>query len=342
MVVVAIKITEIEESAAVVNKFLQKVTCPKIAVLTFYDETKTNNKYASCGGDMSKILAKAKQEVEKYFTNLGGTDDIIAVSIYENELVNKVRERILQKITVQNSALGTKGHETPIVEKQKAAELKKELDLLKQKALNLPKSLEKIISNTIGKDEDNKINICSIFSTSKVRNKQQNRAKGIEKEIKSFKKDQVSIINDITSVKECDSICEKIKKDGDVLLENATERFDDYKSELRDIANDFIANLNVAEKQKSEFKKTVKGIMDDYSNIFEDVEFDDDSVKKAASYEKAKGFGRWFLGLFGLNKSEKEAALKAKDTMKNALNKSLTQFEKDIYKNIEDADNGIQ
>ncbi len=342
MVVVAIKITEIEESAAAVNKFLQKVNCPKIAVLTFYDLTEKDNKYASCGGDMAKILAKAKQEVEKHFTNLGDTDDIIVVSNKQNALVDKVRERILQKITVQNSALGTKGHETPIVEKQKVAELKKELDILKQKALNLPKSLETLITTTIGKDEDNKIDICTIFSTSKIKNKQQNRAKGIDKEIKSFKKDQVSIINSITSVKECDSICEKIKKDEDVLLDNATERFDEYKSELKDIANDYITNLNVSEKQKSEFKKTVKEILDDYSNIFEDVEFDDDSVKREATYEKAKGFWRAFIGFLGFNKSEKEAALKAKDAMKTALNKSLTKFEKDIFKKIEDVDNDIQ
>lgn len=77
LVVVAIKITEIEESAAVVNKFLLKVSSPKIVVLTFYDLAAGHNTYASCKGDMTKIIEKAKSEVAKHFPNIGDTDDII-------------------------------------------------------------------------------------------------------------------------------------------------------------------------------------------------------------------------------------------------------------------------
>jgi len=343
LVVVAIKITEIEESSIAVNKFLQKINCPKIAVLTFYDLASQDNKYVECNGDMSKIIAKAKSEVAEHFTNLGDTDDIIVVSNKDNALVDKVRERILQKITVQRIAINTVHQEIPVVQQRKSNALKKELESLKQKALTLPKRLEIIIAESIGKDEDAKIDICSIFDAQKIKNKQQKRKTDIEKEIKSFKKDQVSTINQILSVSECDSVCDKIKKDGIVLLEKASERFDDYKAELKDEAENYIDNLNIAEKQKRDYKLNVKEVLNNYSNLFDDVSFDEQSVKNAARIEKAKGLGAKILGFFGIKtRGEKESAAKAKDSMKNALTKALTKFEKDIFKVIEDADIEIQ
>lgn len=343
LVVVAIKITEIEESAAAVNKFLQKVTCPKIAVLTFYDLTETDNKYASCGGDMAKILTKAKQEVDQYFTNLGDSDDIIVVSNKQNALVDKVRERILQKITVQNIATTKANKETPVVKKRRANELKRELDGLKQKALDLPKRLEMLITNTIGKDEDNKIDICSIFESSAVRNKQQKRKKDIENELRSFKREQMSTINTILDVSECNSVCNKIKKEAESLLEKSSDRFNEYKTDLKDVTEEYIANLNVTEKQKKEFKQSVKDILNDYSNVFEDVTFDDQNVKIAATIQRTKGTIQRILRFFRItSKSEKEAARKAKEAMKAALINSLITFEKDIFKKIEGTDKQIQ
>lgn len=343
LVVVAIKITEIEEAAVAVDKFLQKVNCPKIAVLTFYDLASQDNKYIDCNGDMSKIITKAKNEVGKHFSNIGDTDDIIVVSNKDNALVDKVRERILQKITVQRIAINTSRQEIPVVQQRKSAALKKEFESLTQKAHALPNRLEVIIAESIGKDEDAKIDICSIFDTQKVKNKQQKRKTDIEKEIKSFKKDQVSTINQILSVSECDSVCEKIKKDGIVLLEKTTERFEDYKSELKDEADNYIDNLNIAEKQKRDYKLNVKEVLINFSNLFEDVSFDEQSVKNAARIEKAKGFGAKILGFFGIKTSgEKKSAAKAKDSMKNALNKALIKFEKDIFKVIDDTDINIQ
>ena len=343
LVVVAIKITEIEDSAAAVNKLLQKVNCPKIAVLTFYDLAAKDNLFADCNNDMAKILAKAKKEVDKHFTNLGDSDDIIVVSKDDNALVDKVRERIMQKITNPKIAITTSNQEIPVVKKRKSAALKKEFESLSQKALALPKRLEAIIAESIGKDEDAKIDICSIFDTQKVKNKQQKRKSDIEKEIKSFKKEQISVINSIMDVNECDSVCDKIKKDGITLLAKASERFDEYKSELKDEAETYIDNLNIAEKQKREYKLNVKEVLNNFSNLFEDVCFDEQSVKNAARIEKVKGGLAKFLGFFGIKtKSVKEAAKNAKNSMKDALNKALSTFEKDIFKAVDSSDIAIQ
>jgi len=340
LVVVAIKITEIEESAAVVNKFLLKVSSPKIVVLTFYDLAAGHNTYASCKGDMTKIIEKAKSEVAKHFPNIGDTDDIIVVSNKDNALVDKVRERILQKITVQKIAISKSNQETPIVKKRKAAELKKELDVLKQNALELPKRLEILVTNSIGKDEDNKIDICSIFDIAKIKNKQQKRKQNIEKEIKSFKREQVSVINSILSVSECDSVCEKIKKEGDSLLEKTLEIFDEYKTELQEVAEEYISGLNVSEKQKRDFKLNAKEVLNNFRNLFEDISFDDKSVKIAATVQKSKNF---IISIWNrLTGKTKDAKDSAKEAMKIALNKSLSKFEKDIFKRIEDTDIAIQ
>lgn len=343
LVVVAIKITEIEDSAAAVNKLLQKVNCPKIAVLTFYDLAAKDNLFAECNNDMAKILAKAKKEVDKHFTNLGDSDDIIVVSKDNNALVDKVRERIMQKITIQKIAISTSNQEIPVVKKRKSAALKKEFESLTQKALALPKRLETIIAESIGKDEDAKIDICSIFDTNKVKNRRDNNKTNIEKIIRSFKNEQNSLINSITDVSECNSVCEKIKEAGIALLERASERFDDYKSELKDEAENYIDNLNIVEKQKREYKLNVKNALNNYTNLFENVSFDEQSVKTAAQIVKAKGAWAKILGFFGItSKSERQIAAKAKESMKNALNKALTKFEKDIFKVVNDSDSAIQ
>ncbi|MBR4264758.1 MAG: dynamin family protein [Bacteroidales bacterium] len=340
LVVVAIKITEIEESAAVVNKFLLKVSSPKIVVLTFYDLAEGHNTYASCKGDMTKIIEKAKSEVAKHFPNIGDTDDIIVVSNKDNALVDKVRERILQKITVQKIAIQKSNQETPIVKKRKAAELKKELDVLKQKSLELPKRLENLVMYSIGKDEDNKIDICSIFNTSKIRNKKKKRNSDIEKEIKSFKREQGLDINSIKSIDECDSVCDRIAKDCSVLRNNVSEIFNDYNTELREVAEEYILNLNVSGNQKKEFKQSLKEVLNNSNDLLEQISFDSQSVKTAAKIQKAKNrFVNFWNSIFGKTKNEK---IKAKEAMENALNKALIKFENDIFKKIEDADIAIQ
>ncbi len=340
LVVVAIKITEIEESAESVNKFLQNVNCPKIAVLTFYDEAAAHNLYADCNKDMAKIIAKAKNEVDKYFSNLGDSDDIIVVSNKENALVDKVRERIMQKITVQIIATNTSKQEIPVVQKRKSNALKKELESLSQKALALPKRLEAIIEESIGKDEDAKIDICSIFDSAKIRNKQKKRKSDIEKEIKSFKREQNSVINSILSVDECDSVCQRIGKESSLLLKNISDCFEDYKTELRDVADEFISNLHISENEKKEYKKTVKEILNNQSELFKEVTFDDQSVKIAATIQKAKSWARNLWNrITGKTKDNKN---KAKDAMKNALVKALSKFSDDISQKIESTDKNIK
>ena len=384
LMVVAIKITEIEESAAVVNKFLKKVSCPKIAVLTFYDIAADSNMYASCQGDESKIIAKAKAEVERLFTNLGDIDDISVVSIKNNGLVDKVRNRITQKITVRNSAIAKKVQETPIVEKRRADELKRELDALKVKALALPKRLEALIKDTIGKgkDTDDKIDICSIFDSAKVRTKQQKRKSEIIQKLRQVKTDQVAELNSLVDVAECDSICERIRKRGD-LSNFIAERYKEYTTDLKDVANDYIDNLNVSDQQKREFKKSVKDVLD---NIEVDgVCFDESNVKASVAVHKAKGMVQknykpiiimcvilaviclyfsfsinvfeLFVAsiIFGLiafvfrfiqknanTSGAKENALKAKEAMKSALNDATARYEETIFKRIDGADKNIR
>lgn len=340
LVVVAIKITEIEESAAAVNKFLQKVNCPKIAVLTFYDLAADHNLFADCNKDMAKIIAKAKNEVDKYFTNLGDSDDIIVVSNKDNALVDKVRERILQKITVQIIATKTTKQEIPVVQKRKANALKKELESLNQKALALPKRLEAIIEESIGKDEEATINICSIFDTAKIRNKQKKRKTDIDKAINSFKREQNSVINSILSVDECDSVCQRIGKESSLLLKNVSDSFEDYKAELRDVADEFISDLHISENEKKEYKKTVKEILNNHSDLFKEIVFDVQSVKRAATIQKAKSWARNLWNrITGKAKDNKN---KAKEAMKNALGDALSKFADDISQKIENTDVAIK
>ena len=340
LVVVAIKITEIEESAEVVNNFLQQVNCPKIAVLTFYDMAAQHNLYADCNKDMSKILTKAKKEVKEHFTNLGDTDDIIVVSNKDNALVDKVRTRIMQKITVQVTAINTSKQEIPVVQKRKSNALKKELESLSQKALALPKRLEAIIEESIGKDEDAKIDICSIFDSQKIRNKQKKRKTDIEKAINSFKREQNSVINSILSVDECDSVCQRIGKESSLLLKNISDCFEDYKTELRDVADEFISNLHISEKEKKDYKKNVKEILNNQSELFNEVTFDVQSVKIAATIQKAKS---WASNLWNrITGKTKDNKNKAKDAMKNALVKALSKFADDISQKIENTDDAIK
>ena len=340
LVIIAIKITDIKKSAESVDDFLKYIHCPKIVVLTFFDKAAEDNYFSNCK-DEEERLSKAKKQVKECFKNIGNTNDIIAVSNSDSELIDKVRNRILSKILVQNYGIGKMQKKTPEVKQRQADELKRKLIDLRQMSEDLRKQLESLVEKTVGKDEDKNVDIRNIFDMSSVKKQVTKRKKDIENNIKNFSNDQKREFNSFRDIEEAESICNRIADAQIELKDSLNDTFSEYVDSLKDAANDYISDMNISDKNKNDFKKEVKDALSDFKSVFNNVELDLNSVRDVIPSKAGNIIAYIFGRLFGKRKSKSEQVKETKEKMKDKFTSVIRDYESKISKTIEKIDSDI-
>ncbi|MBR4325138.1 MAG: dynamin family protein [Bacteroidales bacterium] len=340
LVIITIKITDIKKSAESVDDFLKNINCPKIIVLTFFDKAAEDNFFSDCKDD-EEILLKAKKQVKECFKNIGNANDIIAVSNSNSRLIDKVRERILSKIVVQDYGISKMQRSTPEVKQRQVEELKAELLELRQKSEQLRKQLESLVEKTVGKDDDKNVDIRNIFDTSSVKKQVSKRKKDIENEINSFSNEQKREINSLHNIEEAGSICDRISDAQIELIDSINDKFFEYVESIKDAANDYISDMNISDTNKNDFKREIKDTLSDFKSVFNDVEFDLGCVRDVIPSKAGNFIANFFGRIFGKRKSKSEQEKETREKMKDNFSSVIRDFKSKVAKKIEKIDGEI-
>lgn len=280
MLIVVIKITEIETSGKVLLPFLVDISVPLLPVLTFFDEARKSNKYIDCSND-EEILIRAHKTLDESLPNLTKAYKFqpIAVSSTEGIGIDILRETILNFVSEQRFAIEKIKTQKPEVYKRKIREIMKQFDNIISVTYNSIKTLEKDITSIVPQRE-------KFLSFSQHFKKKQSRL------FQDFKKDIRKTISEIfydiekrndelrtkTTQEEINTFITKLKDYIRLTSINKLEKdinsyFSDIKERISDEIDKYIDKLDMDTAKKDELKETIQDFIANQNINLKKLEF---------------------------------------------------------------------
>ena len=266
LLIVTIKIDEIEESARHVRSFIEKVNVPLIPVLTYSDhlDNPENDLYSDCESK-EDMLDKAKELVKGNFPSLinKADDDLIAVSAYTKENIDALRNLILGY--VERKAMKTRNTdgEVSAVFRKKNEKMNKVINKVRVKAAETKQKFEELLE-ILAPNRNKVVSYDNVFRNYNNEYKRLIRAckDCIDEEEMNFE-DRVKGISkrntkdDVQKEADCinDYIEKKLKGN---LLRSLEEALGEYKSEIKPELQNLVNELHISESEKRDRKDRIE------------------------------------------------------------------------------------
>jgi hypothetical protein len=151
MLIVAIKVTQIQEAANAIELFLrnQRLSIPIIPVLTFFDIWQESDSFASCRNE-EEAIDKAKKIIEEKIPSLAGYGNrTLAISSKTGANINELRDCILNFVETPEMAIVKGRKKTPELLSKKIEQISRELDQITIDIDNSNDKLQKQIQGLI-------------------------------------------------------------------------------------------------------------------------------------------------------------------------------------------------
>lgn len=271
MLLVVIKITEIEDASKFIEPYISNLSIPIIPVFTFFDIWKESAKFTSCVSD-EEALFKAKKLLKTYIPSLSKHEfRTIAVSSREGINISELRECILNFVETQNFAIYKAKSETPEIFKRRVNEISQELNKINIEVENSLNRLQRDINNIIP-DNQNRF---ESFEQSFKRRKDRliaNAKKKISRSLKDIFSDfrgisqEIMLLNDFSEIRErINNIEEKINSTKFSELNSEIEDLIiDFKDNLSDEVVSYIDKLDIDESKRQELRHNTCQQIEDY------------------------------------------------------------------------------
>ena len=137
MLLVVIKITEIEMASHYIEPYIAKLRIPIIPVLTFFDCWKNSGVFQKCSNEEEATNTAIDLVIEKIPSLTNYRSRIIAVSSLKNFQVDTLQSQILNFVEEQNFAIEKIQKEGTEIYRRKIEEILRELNSFTSLRINL-------------------------------------------------------------------------------------------------------------------------------------------------------------------------------------------------------------
>ncbi len=288
MLLVVIKISEIEKASKVVDKYIDSMQAqqlPMIPVITFFDKWKVSDKYVKCKKE-EDVVDKIRDQIDEYFPSLHRhITRIIAVSSTSGFQIDSLRQMILNFIEEPSFAIEKVQKENPQVFQKKVRELQQALDkliLITDKSLDLLKTNIETLLPLEGEFQ----NFSKGFEKNKVRLLKDGKIKisRVTRDIFTSVKDKA---NDIRYKKTYDEIIaatEKLKNEINKnavkdLREEVDSTFIALQEKIEENLEKYIDKLELDSETKETLKKTAIDTIKDSRIDLDDIAYEPPDIR---------------------------------------------------------------
>ena len=279
MLIVTIKISEIEDAARSIRKFVENATIPIIPVLTYEDLWSESELYSGCS--YQEMISKAESLVCQYLPSLGSivANNLIAVSALTKKNIDQLRNVILSHVEVTAMKTRDTKHEVSAVYRRKSQKLDKAIEKVRSTANTCNVRFDEIITEIAPKGKS-KLSYSDVFEKKEVIREFKSFKKECAKAVDCFYddtfKDKISAVTSKSSLKDVRECVEKINtflqnKAQESLINDLNISFKEYKSTIRDAMCEYIDNLAINRTEKDDRISSIKNGINDFEFPWDDT-----------------------------------------------------------------------
>lgn len=331
MLIVTIKISEIEDAARSIRKFVENATVPIIPVLTYEDLWNESELYSGCS--YQEMISKAESLVCQYLPSLANTvaNNLIAVSALTKKNIDQLRNVILSHVEVTAMKTRDTKHEVSAVYRRKSQKLVKAIEKVRSTANTCNVRFDEIITEIAPKGKS-KVNYSDVFEKREVIRDFKIFKKECTKAVDDFYdtiKDKISAVSSKSTLKDVRECVEKINtflqnKAQESLKNDLNNSFKEYKSTIRDAMCGYIDNLAINQTEKDDRNSAIKDGINEFVIFWDDtplvkpVNVDD----LYAVYGARKGLEK-IMAMLHLGNVDKTRLDKLKQNIKDRFQSSI-------------------
>ena len=299
MLLVVIKITEIELASQYIEPYISKLRIPIIPVLTFFDCWKNSGVFQKCSNEEEATNTAIELVIEKIPSLTNYRSRIIAVSSLKNFQVDTLQSLILNFVEEQNFAIDKIQKEGTEIYHRKIEEILRELNSFTSLTKNSLEKLKREVSELI--PPNSKFEQFGKKIKYKIDRFLKDNTRNNRREIRNIYNEFKNKVNDIRDLPDYKSIENHLKK---LETEINTNHMQELQAELKQNMADakimlssetdkYIDNMNINLSDKQELKDEISDYLENYEINLDELNYERPEI----SSDKFKDYGKTVIDL---------------------------------------------